>query len=654
MIRVTCLTCVLLGLVLVARAAPSAALRWVDADRGGRIWGLLHDGALLPVEGYFQVAAPEWRPHAGPQDLRKLRRRESDATRHWSGRFSLAGTPFRWSQTLREAGDEVELEMRVEAESEAQLEGIFYRFRVPAAVFGGGRCRFVTPEDASEADLPEPGSRSRVGAGPVEQLIFRDAEDNMALRISFDTERRVTVNARPGWLAAHYDVLIRVRRGALQPGREVPFRCRLAASGKADHSPARLRLEASSERYRLVGFGGNYCFWPMGPDTPHTLKHLSPAWARSQLSLDAWEKRNDNADPERINWEAFKGKHGRRWLLRTDLRAATQASAHGVPLVVSVWRVPEWMLEEGEEDSRKKPIDPDSGSELAESVVAYLQYLRREHDVEPELFSFNEPDLGKIPEPGDYRDVVKVIGRRLRDAGLKTRILAGDTGNPRGDKVDYARPLLEDPGAREYVGALSFHSWGGAEPETYRAWADLARSHDLPLFVAEIGWNALAHKGGHSMHTLRYALEELRIYQDLLRYAEPQVLLEWEYGGSYPLLLQEGDDLRPTLRYHLMKHYAALTPQPGLALGAESDSPDVLVTAFRGAAGPAESAFAVHVANLGAGRPAVLEGVPPDVREVRATQTTPADGYRSLGTVPVHNGTVRLKLAPLSLLTLCW
>ncbi len=639
-------------LLLVLGGGFARAATWrVDADPGGQVWGMVHDGAFVPVEGFFQAAAPNWRPYAGPADLRDVSRSEAEGARHWSGRFSLAGGKFRYEQTVREGPDGAELAVRVRAEDAAELDGVFYRFHVPAVVFAGGRCRFVTPEGESEAPLPEAGGRGRVKAGKAERLLFQDAAGNLAFEIALDRERQVRVDASPGWLQPFYDVLVWVWQGPMEAGQEAPFACLLSLAGQADRSPVHLTLDASQERYRLEGFGGNYCYWPMGPATPRTLDDLSPAWARSQMSLDAWEPRNDNDDPEEINWPAFEGRHAREWLLQTDLRAATEIAARDVPFVISVWRVPAWMTAGGQ---GKGPVNPAAAPELAESVVAYLLYLRREHGVEPALFSFNEPDLGMIRDPGDYRDIVKVIGRRISEAGLKTRILAADTGNARGDKVDYGKPLLEDPEGRQYVGGLSFHSWGGAAPETYRAWAALARSNDLPLFVAELGWNAMAHRGEHSMHTLRYAVEELRMYQELLLYAEPQVLLEWEYGGSYPILLEQDGELAPTLRYHLVKHYAVLTPRPSAALGTGSDSADVLVTAFRGAGEGGRAAYAVHVANLGADRPAVLEGLPPGLRAVRAVQTTPDARYQSFGAPAVENGKLALRLPALSLLTLCW
>jgi len=226
--------------------------------------------------------------------------------------------------------------------------------------------------------------------------------------------------------------------------------------------------------------------------------------------------------------------------------------------------------------------------------------------------------------------------------------------NPRGDKVDYARTILADAEARRYLAGLSFHSWGGADAETYRAWGNLARRYNLPLFVAEIGWNAMAHKGG-SMNTLRYSLEELRIYQELLLYARPQVLLEWEFCRGYPLLLPgEGGQLLPTLRYRIMQHYCTLTPQPATALGTESDNAEVLMTAFRGDAGQGGVSYTVHIANLGAGRDAVLEGLPPTATAVRAVLSGPTAQFQDVGTLAPAQGGLPLQLAPCSLLTLTW
>jgi len=65
-------------------------------------------------------------------------------------------------------------------------------------------------------------------------------------------------------------------------------------------------------------------------------------------------------------------------------------------------------------------------------------------------------------------DAVKRIGEHFRKLGLKTNMLLGDATGPR-DTHTFVLQAAMDPEARQYVGAVGFHSWGGGTPEQYRA-----------------------------------------------------------------------------------------------------------------------------------------------------------------------------------------
>ncbi len=97
-----------------------------------------------------------------------------------------------------------------------------------------------------------------------------------------------------------------------------------------------------------------------------------------------------------------------------------------------------------------------------------------------------------------------------------------------------------------------------------------------------------------------------------------------------------------------------MTPRPATAVGVESDNPLVLMTAYSGAGRGGGAAYAVHIANLGADRRAVLEGLPPGAGPLHAVQTSPAGYARDLGTLTPNAGVLSLDLAPCSLLTLTW
>lgn len=641
--------CLLLPLVLLgAPPVRAAATRDLDVDHTGQIWGVMHDGALLPLQGFFQVAAPGWRPYAGPRQVGRADYSESDGTRRWSADIQQSGLgSFHYEETVREQPGAARIDLLIRARDALTLDGVFYRYHVPASVFGGGSCALAGAAPRQVA-LPAAGVRASVANGQATGVTFTDTAGDYVLTISADRPVGFIINSSAGWSEPFYDVLIRAGAGNMAAGQEAALSMDLTIAGRADHSPARLRLDTSKELSHLDGFGGTYCYWPDTAISPYTFDHLRPAWARTQMSLDQWATHDSGA----IDWQAFRetgtGDWG-LWVLEGELYAARLAAQHHVPLIISVWRVPASMVEAG---AGRGAISRQAWPQLAQSIVSYLRWLKDQQGVEPALFSINEADGGRMRDPADERDFFKLLGPMLEENGLKTRLLAGDVSNPRGGELDYARTILADPDARRYCAAVSFHTWGGADPDTYRAWGALARQYDLPLLVDEVGWDAVPTQ---SENTLRYSLEELKIYQQVLLYAQPQAMLEWEFCRGFPLLVAGPDgSLQPTYRYGFISQFCTLTPRPATAVGVESDNPLVLMTAYSGAGRGGAAAHAVHIANLGADRRAVLEGLPPGAGPLHAVQTSPGAYARDLGTLTPNAGVLSLDLAPCSLLTLTW
>jgi hypothetical protein len=251
-------------------------------------------------------------------------------------------------------------------------------------------------------------------------------------------------------------------------------------------------------------------------------------------------------------------------------------------------------------------------------------------------------------EPEEHRDFIKFLGPHLEQLGLKTKMLLADVANCRGTHV-FCEPTLADPEAMRYVGAVAFHSWGGASPEQYGAWRDLARRADLPLLVAELGVNA--NWRAVPLDTFRYALSEVQHYQDIIRYAQPQGTMQWEFTSDYSLLNIDRNtrELTPKKRFWFVKHFCNLTPTPGIAVAAESDNDRVAITGFRGEE-DGRAVYTCHISNMGAVRPATVTGLPPGV--YRAVQTDEERSYEVIGEQRIGPGPVELTLGANSLLTL--
>jgi hypothetical protein len=282
---------------------------------------------------------------------------------------------------------------------------------------------------------------------------------------------------------------------------------------------------------------------------------------------------------------------------------------------------------------------------LLDLLGSYLLFAKREYSVEPDLFSFNEANLGIYVglTPETHAEAIRRIGAHFRKLGLKTRMLLGDATGPR-DTHNFVLEAAMDPEVMQYVGAVGFHSWGGGTPEQYRAWGDVAEWLHLPLLVTELGVDAAAYYT-RSWDSYHYGLREARMTQELLMYARPQGTQFWQFTQDYALARVRDGIVEPTARFWLMKHFTDLTPHASDALAATSDQKSVLFTAFRKG-----GAYALHILNLGAAREASLEGLPDAAWEV--VETTEAAQYQQKPVLHSNGASLRLDLPSRSLVTL--
>jgi O-glycosyl hydrolase len=297
----------------------------------------------------------------------------------------------------------------------------------------------------------------------------------------------------------------------------------------------------------------------------------------------------------------------------------------GLPWILSLWRLPERFYT----DPNQKPfgtfarqIAMDRWPEFLDLLGSYLIYLKQNYGAEPNYFSFNESDLGvDIGFTGEtHRDMIKRIGAYLAAHGLKTRMLLGDTANPR-DSQHFVLPTAADPEAMRYVGALSVHSWGGGTVAQYNAWGAVRDWLQLPLVVAEAGTDPGAFRN-HNYDSYAYGLGEMGQYQELLRDLRPSAIIYWQFTEDYGLVhVGAGKAIEPTGRFWLMKHFTNLTPPKSEVVASTSDQSDVLVSAF--AKG---EELVVHILNTGPARDAIVAGLPGGTW--RVVTTTEESGFQ--------------------------
>lgn len=641
------------------RLAVLAALGLVSANllRGelavvdglGRLAAMLYQGQDAAVRTDLVLPSPSWRSVYSLGSAQNLAVTRGEVST-WSGVLPMeSARQLQFTQTVREVEGKVRIGLEYRAVHDLTAEGLFFRLNIPWIDFRGG----TVDNGLRPAVLPENGvHNSNLQSGETRRLEARAASGGVWWSAEFSRPFFVNLQDKSGESPKSFTFWVYVHRGNMAAGTTGSFEVDLAIDGVPDTSAASIAVDPSTARYRFDGFGGNYCFQIESPVTEYTLENLNSRWARTEISMVEWEPVNENGSPREIDWSRFAERDRPGTRLRREFELMQKLQRKGIPFVASIWRLPEWMLADrgvkGPNDQQRK-IDPELWDELLESLGAYMLYARDQYGAEPDLFSFNEPDLGIriLFSDDEHREAIRRIGAHFESLGLKTKMLLGDVANPRGTHK-YVLKTAGDPEAMKYAGAISFHSWGGASQQQYEAWADLADELQLPLLIAELGTDPAGWQG-RSYDSYWYGIEELRLYQELLLHARPRGTMYWEFTSDYSLVRTQGAEIIPTGRFWLTKHLTNLTPADSEVLAVTSDHPKVLVSAFRRG-----EAFTVHVANVSAARIAKLTGLPEEIQEWAAVLTTESDGFKELGGLLAEEGSLVLELPARSLLTLAY
>jgi hypothetical protein len=625
-------------------------------DGTGRVDHMIYDGEELAVHAGLATPIRGWLKTVGQGRSTDTRRTSSDGAQQWSGSFEVVDSGrVHFEQAANPEGAATRIHLSVSVDQALELEGVYYAIELPRAAFLNGRVRVGTQETALGETKP---ARRDLTSAETGGFVFADASSSKSLTVTLDRPRTVLI--RDEWNASgrHWVAYVELLRGSPEGAAKIEAKLTMALTGTAVHDPAKVTVDPSHRLYRFDGFGGNYCFGKDSPAASYTLDNLKVAWARVEMSLKDWEPENDNESATDTDWAYLESHDKPGTKLHSEFLLAQEIQKRGIPYVISIWWLPEWMYgDPGRGDMvQNRRVGLTRWDEVMESVGSYLLYAKRKYGVEPDLFSFNESNIGiyVLISADEHRYLLRSLGAHLRKLGLKTKMLLADATGPQGTHV-FALPAAADLEALQYVGAVAFHSWGGASPEQYQAWGDVARWLNLPLLVTELGVDPFAWRG-RLYDSYDYGLREVRMYQEILAYARPQATLQWEFTDDYSLVHvsrngQTPPKPDPTSRFWLVKHFTNLTPPHAEVVESTSNHPEVLVSAFAG--GPASSpAYAIHIANLGPEREVTVSGLPGGLNSLQAVETTESTWFADLPQVPVNAGKLTLLVPARSLLTL--
>ena len=316
---------------------------------------------------------------------------------------------------------------------------------------------------------------------------------------------------------------------------------------------------------------------------------------------------NDNDDPSTINWAGFN-------FVRSDSQKkgiVDPARPYGfdnftIHSGTNVrWSDP-WMAEIRRKDYQRYL------EEMAENVVAPLIYWRDKLGIVPKRWHhlFNEPTTGNVELAStnvqEVVDIVKAVGARFKREGFGHLKLVVASEETEERSLATARAILADPDARQYVGAISYHTYpygsvysdvGNILATSGQGWPDERRLHvrgSLGYLAFEYGLQVWMTEVSHGKATSFDAMRGRAIHiHDELRYANASAY--WAMFSAWNTQARRGtcdedclvhfDRQRGTVRIsqtgHAMGHYARWVRPGAVSVGVQTGDRLVLASAFR-------------------------------------------------------------------------
>lgn len=192
-----------------------------------------------------------------------------------------------------------------------------------------------------------------------------------------------------------------------------------------------------------------------------------------------WEWLNDNDDPEDINWAAFNTAKLDEIVSKTVIPFKERVEANGEPFDCYVspslfdggssGEVPPWLLH--------------NSGEYAEFACAFLLHLKNVHGMEADYYCIlNEAGNNNPFTAAVVGRMIKTLGPKLEVLGLRTTIQFPECINAN-TSWNYIQALQDDPDVWRYMGAITYHLYGGnsARPDI----RDFALSKNLPTGQTE-------------------------------------------------------------------------------------------------------------------------------------------------------------------------
>ena len=654
---------VLIAYSFLSLASTPVARAQAELNPWGDFSGIRIDGQLFRVPSSIAIIGPSM------VDVTRSSKEKYQSTYTRQDRARVVAVKiedFGFTVTARDTGDgRAALSLKAKAPLDTMLTGVFICFEFPVDDYPDPEIRFLD----STASAIEPISLfpRLPGRTPpripmrmfLEQALVKGFRVvSGTTRIEVRSEQPVEViyqKGNPRFGVRNPRVYLSVMLGRTTEGQTAERTFLVHVSGEVDKSPAHISIDPNHPGRAFDGIGGNFRIQNERLDQKiidYCLDNLNVRWARVEMPWHDWQP-EENKDPLVL---ARSGKLDES--VRQPMEMAQKLARRHIPLIISAWYPPTWAIL-GEPNFRNEggiygnPLNPKKMRSIIKSVGDYFAYLKEAYGVEPQLFSFNESDLGiNVRMTGEeHAAFIKKLGGYLASKELSTRMLLGD--NSDATTIDFIQPALDDPATHQYIGAISFHAWRGCDNWTLGNWADAARELNVPLLIAEGGTDAHAWQYPDIFKEPSFAMDEIDIYVRACEVAHVRSILQWQLTADYSLLTGGGIEgregpLQPTQRFWNMKQLGMVAPG-SFILPLTCDQEKISVAAFGDIP---DSAYTIHIVNNGASRQVILTGIPSTVRELRRYVTDAKRGVADEGRVKVSDGEAKFTVDAFAFTTL--
>ncbi len=549
------------------------------------------------------------------------------------------------------------INIKAKAVFDTALTGVFLCFDLPADDYAGASIRLIDSTVSSIGEVPlfpgrmgrmPPSFRLRNFLVQASVKGFRVVSATRKLEVRTEQPTEIIIQkGNPRFGNADDRIYLGVMTGHTMDGDTAEKTFLLNVSGEIDRTPVHISIDPQHPGRQFDGIGGNFRIQNEKLDPQvidYCLDNLNVRWARVEMPWRNWHP------IESINplESARAGKLDES--VRGAMEMAQKLARRHIPIIVSAWFPPPWAIV-GEPNFRNEngifgnPLNQKKMRSIIKSIGDYFIYLKEAYGVEPELFSFNESDLGiNVRLTGqEHAEFIKKLGAFLASKELTTKMLLGD--NSDATTIDFIQPALDDPATHQYIGAISFHAWRGCDNWTLSNWADASKELNVPLLIAEGGTDAQAHSYPDIFQEPSFAQDEIDIYVRACDVAHVRSILQWQLTSDYSLLAGDGiygveGALHPTQRFWNVKQLS-MVPPGSFILPTTCDKEEISCAAFGDLA---DGIYTVHIVNHGASRPVTLTGFPDNVKELRMYVTDSKRGMEEAKRVRVSDGAAKFTL----------